>query len=113
MASQVTWARPMEPFKADSFETDQKNTKRILVLFYAWWNKYSRDEKSAVQVLTDIKAYSGLKTYIVDFSDTKLRKKFKVDKVSTMILFLGEQELGRDSALIDGDAVEEFIRKAY
>ena len=107
------WARPMEPFHVDVFAKDQKNGNRVVVLFYAWWNKYSRDEKSAVQILTEIKAYSALKTYVVDFSDLEVRKKFNVDKVSTMIVFQGEQELGRGVNLADGDAVEELIRKLY
>ena len=60
-----------------------------------------------------IPRFAGLVAFNVDFDTQKdLLAKFSVQKQSTLIVFKGNQEVGRSTGVTDAGAIESLLAKA-
>jgi len=104
----ITHAIEFQPYSAAALATAQKADKPVVLQFHADWCSTCRAQD---KVLEKLKAEPGLDVTVlkVNFDTEKdLKKKYKIQTQSTMVVLRGEKERGR----LVGDTTEAGIRAA-
>jgi len=104
----VTHAIEFQPYSAAALAAAQKADKPVVLQFRADWCPTCRAQDKVLQTL---KSEPGLDVTVlkVNFDTEKeLKKQFKVQTQSTMIVLRGDKERGR----LVGDTTEAGIRTA-
>jgi thiol-disulfide isomerase/thioredoxin len=104
----LTHAIEFQPYSAAALAAAQKADKPVVLQFHAGWCPTCRIQDKVLQTL---KSEPGLDITVlkVNFDTEKeLKKQFKVQTQSTMIILRGDKERGR----LVGDTTEAGIRTA-
>lgn len=111
--SSFAWAAGATPFDQSSFEAAQAVGKPILVEVTAPWCPTCKAQAPTLARLKSDSRFAGLVAFNVDFDTQKdLLAKFSVQKQSTLIVFKGNQEVGRSTGVTDAGAIESLLAKA-
>ncbi|MBC3884072.1 thioredoxin family protein [Undibacterium griseum] len=105
-AAALAHALEIQPYSAAALDVAQKADKPIALHFHADWCPTCRAQTA---VLQELKSEKGLEltVLVVNYDKEKaLKRRFKVNAQSTLIVFRGQKEVGR----LVGDASTEGIR---
>lgn len=102
-----------EPFTQEAFAAAQKAGQPILVTVHADWCRTCRTQAPILQSLLREPRFAKMAVFRVDFDTQKdVLRQFRVQWQSTLIVFKGEAELERTTALVDAEAIEAQLAQA-
>lgn len=100
-------------FDAATFDALLKQGKPILVSVHADWCPTCRAQAPIVADLLATPELQGITALRVDFDSQKdVRKRFRVQYQSTLIVFKGGQEVGRSTGETDKQRIAALLRRA-
>jgi thioredoxin 1 len=101
-----------QPFDAKAFQQAQAAGKTILVDVTASWCPTCKQQRPIVQEIE--KERTNLVVYEVDFDTAKdALKRFRVQYQSTLIMFKGNNEVGRSTGETDSTQIRALVAKGY
>jgi thioredoxin 1 len=102
-----------QDFNEEAFKTAQQAEQVILLEFHAPWCPTCRSQTKAISKIEADEAFAAVKMFKVDYDNSdELKKKFSVNKQSTLILLQGEKELDRTMGVTAADELSKFIKQA-
>jgi len=105
-------AQAAQPFDAKAFEQAQAAGKTILVDVTAPWCPTCRQQRPIIQGIESEKP--NLVVYEVDFDSAKdTLKRFRVQNQSTLIVFKGNNEVGRSTGDTDPARIRALVAKGF
>lgn len=109
----VASAMDKKPFDQAAFDAAQAAGKPILVEVTAPWCPVCKAQAPVLSKLREDAKHKDLISFNIDFDSQKdLLKKFGVQKQSTLIVFKGQQEVGRSTGVTDPQALTALVGKS-
>jgi thioredoxin 1 len=100
-------------YSDEVFASAQADNKPVLLDFYASWCSTCKKQQPVLKGLSQEDALSGIVILTVDYDNSdELKKRFNVSSQSTLIMFKGEKEVGREIGVTDKDKIRDLIKKA-
>lgn len=114
MISQASAGIEIKGFDAERFKEAQNSGKPILVHVTAPWCGTCKIQKPIVAELVERPDFAKFFVFEVDFDTEKeILRTLDVRSQSTMIVWKGSDEVGREVGETDAAAIEELLRKAF
>lgn len=108
----VSLAKEPLPFDAKAFEAAQKEGKTIVLSFRADWCPACRKQEPNLKTVLDEKKFANVVAFKVEFDDApNERKRFRVFKTSTLVVFKGHEEVTRRMGLVRAEQIREHLDK--
>jgi thioredoxin 1 len=100
-------------YSEEVFVSAQADNKPVLLDFYASWCSTCKKQQPVLKSLTQEDELDGVLVLTVDYdTSNELKKKMNVSRQSTLIMFKGEQEVGREIGVTDKDKIRALMKKA-
>jgi thioredoxin 1 len=113
LSSGLASARLPEPFTPENFEASKKEGKVILLHFFADWCPSCRAQKKVMDSILSERELNEIVFLRVDYDNAlRLRKEFKVNRQSTLIVLRGEREVARKAGITDKDEIRDYLIEA-
>ena len=107
-------ALEVKPFAADSFAAASAAGAPILIDVTASWCPTCRAQKAVLEGLSSDPAFADMVVFEVDFDAQRdAVVSFGARRQSTLIVYRGSQERGRDVGITDPESVRALLAKAY
>ena len=102
----------LKPYTAEAVKAAMAEGKTTLLFFHAPWCPVCKAQEPKVKAQLN-GAHKDVVAFTVDYdSNMALRKEFKVEKQSTLILYQGMKEVARLSYKSDDESIAEFFSHA-
>jgi thiol-disulfide isomerase/thioredoxin len=106
-------AEEKKPFDQAAFDAAQAQGKPVLVEVTASWCPVCKAQAPTLSKLRSDPRFKDLISFDIDFDSQKdLLRKFNVSKQSTLIMFKGNQEVGRSTGDTNPSSIEALLAKA-
>ncbi|MBA3525567.1 MAG: thioredoxin family protein [Sphingomonas sp.] len=106
-------AAQFRPFDTRAFAAAQAQGRPILVDVSADWCSTCRVQEKHIAKITSDPAFAKLIVFKLNYDTQKAeRRRFKVPRQSTLIVFRGRREAGRSVADTNPGSIEALLRKA-
>jgi len=105
-------AQEPKPFDREVFEKARADGKTVLVDFHAGWCPVCKKQAEVLpQVLKQDKFRQVLVLKADYDSEKELKQQLKVSHQSTLVLFKGEKEVGREQGITTASAIGDLLKK--
>jgi thioredoxin 1 len=109
----IAVAAAERPFERAAFEAAQKSGKPVLLSVHADWCTTCRAQEPIIASLLSQPKYAGFASFRVDFDKQKdVRRQFRVQHQSTLIVFKDGKEVARSIAVTDPAGIEKQLAQA-
>jgi thioredoxin 1 len=113
LATAPAYAGAPVAFSEAAFEAAKKENKPILIAIGADWCPTCRAQEPILSDLLADDAFRNMVAFRVDFDMQKdVVRALGAQSQSTLIVFLGEKEVGRSVADTNGASIEQLMRLA-
>jgi thioredoxin-like negative regulator of GroEL len=113
IASVPVLAGTSVPYNDAAFETAKKENRPILIAIAADWCPTCRAQEPILSDLLANDAFKNMVALRVDFDTQKdVVRALGARSQSTLIVFIGEKEVGRSVGDTDSGSIEELMRRA-
>ncbi len=105
-------AQEPKPFDREVFEKAKADGKTVLVDFHADWCPVCKKQAEVIpQVLSQDK-FQQVVVLKADYDlEKELKQQLKITHQSTLVLFKGEKEIGREQGITTASAIGELLEK--
>jgi thioredoxin 1 len=101
-----------KPFNRDAFDQAKADGKTILVDFDAGWCPVCRKQAEALPQVLKQDKFQRVVVFRADYDSQKeLKKQLKITHQSTLVVFKGEKEVGREQGITTASAISELLAK--
>ncbi len=103
-----TW----QAFNQDAFDLAKSQGKTVVLDFHANWCSTCKKQKPILESLVKEPELNSVVAFTVDYDNsTELKKSLKVQKQSTLIVFKGANEVGRQMGVTNKDEIKALFLK--
>lgn len=101
------------PFEAREFARAQREGRTTAIQFHSGWCPVCVMQERGVRSLHGEAAYARVLVFQADyFKEEALRKRYKVDSFSTLVVFRGEQERSRTTGEFKAEQLRPLFARA-
>lgn len=106
------FAGEAKPFNQEAFTKAKAEGKTVLVDFHASWCSVCKKQAMAIPQVLKKEKFKDVIVLSVDYDTEKeLKEELKVSGQSTLIVFKGEKEVGREQGITSPTAIETLLSK--
>jgi thioredoxin 1 len=99
-----------QAFNQESFDSAKSKGKTVILDFHATWCSTCKKQKPILESLVKEPDFDSVVAFTVDHDNaTELKKSLKVQKQSTLIVFKGATEVGRQMGLTNKDEIKALF----
>lgn len=100
-------------FTLAAFEAAKTAGKPIIIEFHATWCPTCKAQAPVVESLAAQAEFNSFVVLRVDYDSQKdVRRSFDVRRQSTLIVYKGDREVGREVGITNEESIAELMRKA-
>ena len=100
------------PFNQETFTRAKAEGKTVLVDFHASWCSVCKKQAMAIPQVLMKEKFKDVVVLTADYdTEKKLKEDLKVSGQSTLIVFKGEKEVGREQGVTSPTAIETLLSK--
>ena len=108
----LVFAGEAEPYNQSAFTKAKAAGKTVLVDFYADWCPVCKKQAMAIPQVLKKEKFKDVVVLTADYDTEKeLKKELKVRGQSTLIVFKGKKEVGREQGITSAAAIEALLSK--
>lgn len=112
IASTAVMAGESKPFDAAAFTKAQADGKTVLVDFAANWCPTCKKQGPVIEGLLKDEKFKDVVAFKADYDKERdLKKQLKVRGQSTLVVFKGDKEAGREMGITDKAAIAKLLAK--
>ena len=105
-------AEEPKPFDREAFDKARAEGKTVLVDFDAGWCPVCKKQAQAIPQVLKQDKFQQVIVFKADYDSQKeLKKQLKITHQSTLVLFKGEKEVGREQGITTASAIGELLAK--
>ncbi|WP_233843402.1 thioredoxin family protein [Dyella sp. 2HG41-7] len=106
-------AQPIQPFSTAALKAAQAAGKPVLVDAYASWCPTCRKQAPTIDAMASDPAFAKLLILRLDYDNQTAEKRaLGIQQQSTLIVFKGDKETGREVGLTDPDQIKALASSA-
>ena len=99
-----------QPYSEEAFKKAKMEGKTVVLDFRASWCSTCKKQKPILEALLKEKDFESVTGFVVDYDNSKaLKRKLKVNRQSTLIVFKGNKEVDRKIGITNKDKIRSFI----
>ena len=99
-----------KPFLKADYDSAIKSGGTVVVDFHATWCPTCKKQEPILNEIVNMKGYETVVAFKADFDKEKdLKKSLNVSKQSTVIVFKGGKEIGRNTGSTSKDVLKKLI----
>lgn len=107
-------AEDPKPFDHAAFDKAKAEGKTVLVDFDAGWCPVCKKQAEVIPQVLKRDKFQQVMVFKADFDSQKeLKKQLKITHQSTLVLFKGEKEVGREQGITSASAISELLEKGF
>lgn len=100
------------PFDQEAFNQAKAEGKTVLVDFHATWCPVCKKQSEAIPQVLKEEKFKDVVAFIADYDNEKaLKKQLKITGQSTLVVFKGEKEVGRERGITDPETIGKLLAK--
>lgn len=114
LAPLATQAGTPKAFDAEAFRAAQAAGKTVLVDFAASWCPTCKKQAPVIESLLQEEKYREIVAFKADFDKEKeLKKQLRITGQSTLVVFKGDKEAGRERGITDRAAIAKLLELGH
>jgi thioredoxin 1 len=100
------------PFNREIFDKAKADGKTVLVDFDAGWCPVCKKQLEAIPQVLKQDKFQQVVVFRADYDSQKeLKKQLKITHQSTLVVFKGQKEVGREQGITSASAIGELLEK--
>jgi thioredoxin 1 len=101
-----------KPFNRQAFDKAKADGKTVVVDFDAGWCPVCKKQAEAIPQVLKRDKFQRVVVFKADYDTEKeLKKQLKITHQSTLVLFKGKKEVGREQGITTASAIGELLAK--
>lgn len=101
-----------KPFNREAFDKAKAEGRTVLVDFDAGWCPVCKKQAEAIPQVMKQERFQRVVVFTADYDSQKeLKKQLKVTHQSTLIVFKGGKQVGREQGITTASAIGELVAK--
>jgi|KBSMisStaDraftv2_1062788.scaffolds.fasta_scaffold716397_2 thiol-disulfide isomerase/thioredoxin len=101
-----------KPFNREAYDKAKAEGKTILVDFDASWCPVCKKQAEAIPQVLKQDKFQRVVVFKADYDSAKeLKKQLKITHQSTLVLFKGKKEVGREQGITTASSIGELLEK--
>jgi thioredoxin 1 len=113
LVTTVAQAQPIQPFSMTALKAAQTSGQSVLVDAYASWCPTCRKQAPTIDAISKDPAFAKLLILRLDYDNQTAEKRaLGISQQSTLIVYHGAKETGREVGLTDPDQIKTLAKSA-